>query len=72
MSKIVGSLFVGVLIGAATVEVLRRKKPEILDNIGKSVRDLGAAVTERSRAVVRALKEGYAEGRRAQPADAGS
>lgn len=72
MSKIVGTLFVGVLIGAAAVEILRRKKPEILDNIGKTVRDGGLAVAERSRAVVRAVKQGYAEGRRAQPADAAS
>ncbi len=72
MSKIVACLFVGVVIGAAAVEILRRKKPEVLDDIGKSVRDVGAAVAERSRAVVRAVKEGYAEGRGAQPADAGS
>jgi hypothetical protein len=72
VSKIVGTLFVGVLIGAAAVEILRRKKPEILDNIGKTVRDGGLAVAERSRAVVRAVKQGYAEGRRAQPADAGA
>jgi len=71
MDKIVGSLFVGVLIGAAAVEILRRKKPDLLDNIGKSIEDVGVAVTERSRAAVRAFKEGYAEGLRAQSADAG-
>jgi len=71
VNKIVGSLFVGVLIGAVAVEILRRKKPELLDNIGKSIEDVGAAVAQRSRAVVRAFKEGYGEGLRAQPADAG-
>ena len=70
MDKIVGSLFVGVLIGAVAVEILRRKKPELLDNIGKNIEDVGAAVAQRSRAVVRAFREGYVEGYQTQPADA--
>ena len=71
MDNIVGSLFAGVLIGAVAVEILRRKKPELLDNIGKSIEDVGAAVAERSRAVVRAFKGGYVEGYQSQPADTG-
>ena len=40
MYKSVGQLIIGAVLGAVAVEVLRKKKPELIDEIKKSAKDI--------------------------------
>ena len=37
MLKVLGGVLVGVVIGAATAEILRQRNPEFVDNLNKKV-----------------------------------
>ena len=40
MDKSLGQLLIGAVLGAAAVEVLREKKPEVLDEIKSNAKDI--------------------------------
>jgi len=40
MDKSLGQLVIGAVLGAVAVEVLREKKPEVLDEIKSNARDI--------------------------------
>ena len=40
MDRSLGQLLVGAVLGAVAVEVLREKKPEVLDEIKKNAKDI--------------------------------
>ena len=43
MNRDLNQLFLGVIIGAVGIEVLRKKKPEVLEKIKESSKDLAKA-----------------------------
>jgi len=40
MDKSIGQLIIGAILGAVAVEVLREKKPEVLEEIKKNAKDI--------------------------------
>ena len=40
MDKSLGQLLIGAVLGAVAVEVLRKKKPEVLDEIKSNAKDI--------------------------------
>ena len=54
MGKLIGAALVGVVIGAAIAEIIDKQKPDLVRNLGKSVKNGWQAVRE-------AFGEGYRE-----------
>ena len=58
MTKFLGSVLLGVVLGAATVEILRKQKPELLEKVDKKVK----AGIDSLKAGVKSIKTSFAEG----------
>lgn len=52
MDRSFGQLLIGAVLGAVAVELLREKKPEILDEIKKNAKD----ITEDLKSIYRQIK----------------
>ena len=52
MGKVLGAVLIGVVIGAAVSELLRRERPDFCKNVGEKVKKSMGAVKQ-------AFKEGY-------------
>jgi hypothetical protein len=63
MLKSLGILIGGVFVGAVSVEVIRRKFPDALDNLYTKTREVASEVKE-------AFKNGYEKASQSRPATA--
>ena len=56
-----GIALVGVFVGAATVEVLHRKKPDLIKKTEEQAKEAVAKIGQKVGSAIDAFKEGYAQ-----------